>query len=69
VAPQARATLEQAEKTLASVERLASADAPLSQDLQQALREFTEAARSIRVLTDYLERHPDSIIYGKGNER
>jgi len=69
VAPQAKATLEQAEKTLASVERVVSSDAPLSQDLQQALREFAEAARSIRVLTDYLERNPDSIIFGKGNER
>ena len=69
VAPQAKATLEEAQKTLASVERLVSSEAPLGQDLQQAVREFTEAARSIRVLTDYLERHPDSIIYGKGNER
>jgi paraquat-inducible protein B len=69
VAPQAKATLEQAEKTLASIERLTSSDAPASQDLQQALREFTEAARSIRVLTDYLQQHPDSIIFGKGNER
>jgi paraquat-inducible protein B len=69
VAPQAKATLEQAQKTLASIEKLTSSDAPLSQDLQQALREFAEAARSIRALTDYLERHPDSIIYGKGNER
>jgi len=69
LAPQAQATLEQAEKTLASVERLVSSDAPLNQDLQQAVSEFTEAARSIRVLTDYLETHPDSIIYGKGNEQ
>jgi paraquat-inducible protein B len=69
VAPQAKATLEQAETTLASIERLTSSDAPASQDLQQALREFAEAARSIRILTDYLQQHPDSIIYGKGNER
>ncbi|MGE5311029.1 MAG: MlaD family protein, partial [Nitrospirota bacterium] len=69
VAPQAKATLEQAEKTLASVERLTSSDAPASQDLQQALREFAEASRSIRILTDYLQQHPDSIIFGKGNER
>ena len=69
LAPQAKATLEQAEKTLASVERLVSSDAPLHQDLQQALGEFSEAARAIRGLTDYLERHPDAIIYGKGNER
>ena len=69
VAPQAKATLEQAQTTLASIERLTSSDAPANQDLRQALREFAEAARSIRILTEYLERHPDSIIYGKGNER
>jgi paraquat-inducible protein B len=69
VAPQAKATLEQAEKTLASIERLTSSDGPANQDLRQALREFTEAAHSIRILTDYLQQHPDSIIFGKGNER
>jgi paraquat-inducible protein B len=69
VAPQAKATLEQAQKTLASVERLVSSDAPLNHDLQQALQELAETARSMRVLTDYLQQHPDSIIYGKGNER
>jgi paraquat-inducible protein B len=69
VTPQAKATLEQAQKTLASVERLVSSDAPLNQDLRQALQELAETARSLRVLTDYLQQHPDSIIYGKGNER
>ena len=69
VAPQAKATLEQAQTTLASIERLTSSDAPANQDLRQALREFAEAARSIRILTDYLQQHPDSIIFGKGNER
>jgi paraquat-inducible protein B len=69
VAPQAKATLEQTQKTLTSIERLTSSDAPANQDLQQALREFAEAARSIRVLTDYLQQHPDSIIFGKGNKR
>ena len=69
LAPQAKATLEQAQTTLASIERLTSSDAPANQDLRQALREFAEAARSIRILTDYLQQHPDSIIFGKGNER
>jgi len=69
VTPQAKATLEQAQTTLASIERLTSSDAPANQDLRQALREFAEAARSIRILTDYLQQHPDSIIFGKGNER
>ena len=34
-------------------------------DLTTALEELSEAARSIRVLTAYLERHPDALIMGK----
>jgi hypothetical protein len=44
--PQLKATLEQAQTTLASIERLTSSEAPANQDLQQALREFAEVARS-----------------------
>jgi paraquat-inducible protein B len=32
------------------------------------LNEVSRAARSIRVLADYLERHPESLLRGKGNE-
>ncbi|MFI3272095.1 MAG: MlaD family protein [Pseudomonadota bacterium] len=34
-------------------------------DLQDAMREITSAARSIRVFMDYLERHPDALLTGK----
>lgn len=34
-------------------------------DLQEAMREITNAARSVRVFLDYLERHPDALIKGK----
>jgi paraquat-inducible protein B len=44
-------------------------DSPLNQDARHALSELAAAAQSMRVLTDYLERHPDSLIYGKGNNR
>jgi len=40
-------------------------NAPAQQELRDALAEFTRAARSIRVLVDYLERHPESPIRGK----
>ena len=30
--------------------------------------EITRAARSLRVLADYLERHPESLIRGKTDE-
>ena len=40
-------------------------NAPAQQELRDALAEFTRAARSVRVLIDYLERHPESPIRGK----
>jgi len=41
------------------------ADAAAQQELRDALQEFTRAARSLRVLTDELERQPSSVIRGK----
>ena len=40
-------------------------DAPLQQDLRNALEEVNKAARSLRILMDYLEQHPESLIRGK----
>ena len=34
-------------------------------DLPAAIRQLTEAARSIRSLTDYLSRHPEALLRGK----
>jgi hypothetical protein len=34
-------------------------------DLEALVEELSEAARSIRVLTDYLERHPEALLRGK----
>ena len=34
-------------------------------DLPGAIRQLTEAARSIRSLTDYLSRHPEALLRGK----
>jgi paraquat-inducible protein B len=69
VAPEMTATLEQAKKSLAAMEKIMSSDSPLSQDARQALEEFSGAARSMRILADYLERHPEALIYGKGENK
>jgi paraquat-inducible protein B len=37
--------------------------------LAPALLEFTAAARSFRLLADYLERNPNALLYGKGSDR
>ena len=63
--PEARATLEQVRKTVASADTVLSSDAPLQQDLRETLREVSRAAQALRSLTDYLERHPESLILGK----
>lgn len=65
VTPEARGMLQDARKTLNNADRLLSPDAPLQQDAQAALREMSDAARALRVLADYLERHPESLIRGK----
>jgi paraquat-inducible protein B len=57
--------LKQAEKTLATIEEVASEGTALRYDLQRALAELAGAARSIRTLADYLEQHPDSLLRGK----
>jgi len=57
--------IKQAEGTLKTVDRMFAPNAPLPRELQQALQEMTEATRSLRVLADYLERHPEALLKGK----
>jgi paraquat-inducible protein B len=65
LAPELRATLEQARKTLSSAQGALASDSPLQGDLRETLIEVTKAAESVRALTDYLERHPESLIRGR----
>jgi len=57
----ANSVLQESKYTLSSVDALTAPEAPLWQSLE-ALR---NAAQSTRDLTDYLERNPNSIIFGK----
>ncbi len=57
----ANSALRQAEKTLGTV----SDDSRLVFELNRTLRELSAAARSMRILTDYLERHPEAVLKGK----
>jgi paraquat-inducible protein B len=65
VAPEARGMLGDARKALNSVDRALSPEQPLQQDARETLREVGRAAQALRVLADYLERHPESLIHGK----
>jgi len=58
-------TVTQTQKTLAALEKTLSNDSPLQQQLQGTLEELSAAARSLRLLADYLERNPEAILRGK----
>jgi phospholipid/cholesterol/gamma-HCH transport system substrate-binding protein len=60
-----RAAFEQAEKTFSSLKHTVNGDSVLGYALTETLRDLSDAARSIRTLTDYLERHPEAVIFGK----
>jgi paraquat-inducible protein B len=61
-----RRMADTATTTLSSVDSAIGQDSRIRYDLGAALKELVTAARSIRVFADYLERHPESLIRGKG---
>ena len=66
VAPEITATLNEVKKTMKNAnDALLSTDSPVQQDLRGTLMELNRAAASVKLLTDYLQRHPESLIRGK----
>ena len=64
-----RKTLGEARKTLNGANQVLANDAPVQLDLRETLREVSRAAQSLRVLGDYLEQHPESLIRGKREDK
>lgn len=71
--PEAQRALAEVQKTLASTQatlanldrNVTHGDAPLQRNLTQALAEMQRAAQALRVLSDYLQLHPESLLRGK----
>jgi paraquat-inducible protein B len=66
----ARKSVEEAQATLTSAQALLSnnplaASQPETAEVPQALYEVSRAARSLRELSDFLDRHPDALIIGR----
>jgi len=61
----ARAAMVQAEKTFRAVEHASSGDSPAMHQLSRTLEKIAEASESLRTLSDYLNRHPEALLYGK----
>ncbi|MDQ6646981.1 MAG: MlaD family protein [Pseudomonadota bacterium] len=58
-------TLQGVQKTLGSADDALSGDSPLQQNLGATLDQVQRMARSLRVLTNYLGSHPESLIRGR----
>jgi paraquat-inducible protein B len=67
--PQMRAAIQQATKTLSAAEQVLSSDSPVQGDIRETLEQVNRAAESLRSLTDYLERHPESLLRGRREEK
>jgi paraquat-inducible protein B len=65
VLPQFKGTLLSANKTLNNASEALSAGSPLQQNLGLTLDELRRTARSVRVFSDYLSRHPEALILGR----
>jgi len=61
----AQKTLVQFEETAKQARGLLAPDSPLAYQLGKTLDEVSSAARSVRLLADYLERNPSAIVRGR----
>ena len=65
----ARPALKEAERAFANIAALTGKGSEERRQLDRTLKALQEAARSIKVWADYLERHPEALIRGKGKSK
>ncbi len=65
VTPEVRTALDEMRRALKTAERTLASESPTQVELQNTLRELGRTAESIRLLSDYLERHPEALLRGK----
>lgn len=61
----ANATLEEMRLAITSYEKIADRNMDLGYEVSKTLKQIEGAARSIRSLTEFLERHPEALVKGK----
>jgi paraquat-inducible protein B len=58
-------TLQKIQGSMAQVDRMTAQNSPTQFQLKEMLEEVTSASRSVRSLTETLQRNPSSLIRGK----
>jgi paraquat-inducible protein B len=65
----ARPAVNEVERAFANLADLTAKGSEERKQLDRTLKEFQAAARSIRLWAEYLERHPEALIRGKGKSK
>ena len=60
-----QSSFERAESLLTEAEKLIAQNSRLRREITMTLESLSDASRSMEELTDYLQRHPESLIKGK----
>jgi paraquat-inducible protein B len=61
-------TLKSANTTLKSVTQSYGNDSDFQRDLEQLMSQANDALRSIKLLSDYLDRHPAALLFGRSGQ-
>ena len=69
IAPELSTTLTQATSTLKSAEDIVAERSPLYIEMSKMFKELSSAARSVRLMADFLQQHPEALLKGKGGGR
>jgi paraquat-inducible protein B len=65
VADTADQALAAAKGTLGEAQSMLNDRSATRQNLDELLTEFSQAARAVRSLADYLDRHPEALLKGR----
>ena len=60
-----RDAVKQIQVTVANVDGFVDQNSPAAYELTKALKEFSGAARSLRLMADFLERNPRALLFGR----
>jgi paraquat-inducible protein B len=62
------AAMQKADATLSALDSVASGDGPLGSQMVRTLEELRSAVRAIKIMAEYLERHPEALLKGKSGQ-
>jgi len=65
VTQSATRAFDESDKAFSNLNNIVDQESVARHKLEQSLNELSRAAKSFRVFTEYLERHPEAIIQGK----